>query len=132
MPAVTRWKRALFIALFSVAAAVFVPGFSRWASGWARFAPDVPLTGAEAWRLLPASPDEGQCPADARESKDCPANPANKALWTSSIFRRVEGGIGAHVSLRLTRPREYWVGAVIPADLLYKAHLAGANKLLLG
>jgi class 3 adenylate cyclase len=115
----------VFAAILGVTLVLFFDLLSGEAARWSKAYPSVPLS-AENWKLRENAPP-GDCARDHLTGADCPANPANPALWRDGVSRFVTG-----TQLKRKAKRDFWVGATFTPEMVNKAIAAGANQFLLG
>ncbi|MBI3558349.1 MAG: hypothetical protein HY074_18940 [Deltaproteobacteria bacterium] len=122
-----RVKYVLAAGAFTSLCVLLIPVLVQRLASWSEATPNVILA-PEAWHAFySASP--APCAIRAANDPNCVANAHNPILWKSKELRS-DAGHADRVKAR--RNNEFWVGAVVPVQLLEAAKVQRANQLILG
>jgi hypothetical protein len=124
---------ALFAVLTVLLIGMWFPPLVGHFARWYTLRPDIPTTKRLDWRVLYGS-SPGPCPAVARGSHGCLANPDEPGAWKHSHNRFEDDEAEERHEDRVVKRlwKDYWLKVAIPPELLAEARAKRVTQFLVG
>jgi hypothetical protein len=123
----------LFAVLTVLLVGMWFPPLVAHFARWYKLHPDIPTTKLLDWRVIYGSSPE-PCPAVARGSHGCLANPDEPGPWKKSHNRFEDDEAEERHEDRVVKRlwKDYWLKVAIPPELLAEARAKRVTQFLVG